>query len=69
MKLLDGPNTCDNCRKLVAYTYWVKFPAVDVDQDQNFCRSCTDKFNAWKRGEIKISQLFDRKYFYKKEQE
>ena len=54
--------TCDNCRERVIETYYVKFPAVDYDQEQDFCRPCTNKFHAWKARLITIQELFDKNF-------
>lgn len=58
----DGLTYCENCQKRVPDTYYVKFPAVDYRQEQWFCEMCSRKFYAWKKGEITISQLFDRRF-------
>jgi len=51
---------CDNCRRKVPETYYVKFPAVDYNQEQEFCKHCTDKFSKWRNGEISIHDVFDK---------
>ncbi len=62
---MNGPNYtphCDNCRKRVEETFYVKFPAVDENQEQEFCQPCADKFVAWKKREITIGNLFDKEF-------
>jgi len=44
----------------VKETYYVKFPAVDYNQEQEFCKHCTDKFYRWKKKEISITELFNK---------
>ena len=63
MKLANADTyICDNCRESVPETYYVKFPAVDVDQEQEFCDGCAKKFVAWRAHKITIGQLFDRTF-------
>jgi len=62
MKQTNKPNICDNCRKSVPETFYVKFPAVDCYQEQEFCKSCASKFVAWKKRKISVTQLFDRNF-------
>ena len=59
---VNDKNWCDCCREYKDNVDFVKFPAVDYNQYQEFCELCRKKFYAWKNREISISQLFNKDF-------